>query len=165
MAQVVFPTVMDIYHVASRMRDEEVAQYLAATGLPAYDPDECTRRVLSQMGEFSFGLLDADGMPIVVGGYIETREKCFTSWMMGSEESWQKHWRTITKVSRRTMDALLNEGRAQRISDYSLRARNKAQDWYKGGLGLEFSHVERKWYANGEDANCYIKLRADNGNG
>lgn len=158
MADVVFPSVLDVYHVASRMRDEEIEQYLAATGLEAFDPDECTRRTLGIMGEFSFAILDLEGLPIVVGGYIETRDKVFQSWMMGSNEAWGKHWRTITKVSRRTMDALLSSGRAHRISDYSLCARNKAQDWYKGGLGMEFSHVERKWFANGADANCYIKL-------
>lgn len=158
MANVAFPSVLDIYHVASRMRDEEVAQYLAATGMEVFDPDECTRRTLGMMGEFSFTILDADGMPIVVGGYVEARDKVFQSWMIGTEEAWAKHWRTITKVSRRSMDSLLKSGRAQRISDYSLRARNKAQDWYKDGLGMAFSHVERKWFANGEDANCYIKV-------
>jgi hypothetical protein len=155
----VTPTVLDIYHIALRMRDDEQAQYLAWAQVEQYDPDEATRMVLSMMGEVNFALLDENGEAYCVGGFTESRPKVWQSWMMGTDDGWKNHWREITKASRRIMDTLLASDRCHRIHDYSLVTRTAAHRWYVKGLGMKFSHNEQKWFSDGQDAACYIRVK------
>jgi hypothetical protein len=156
---VVTPTISDILYIAGRMRDDEIAQYLALTGLSEYDPDVCTRTVLRVMGDVNFCLLDADGLPYCVGGYDEIRPMVWQTWMMGTPEGWEKHWMDITKFSRRTMDSLLASDRAHRVQCYALATRTEAQEWYKRGLKMEFEGTLRKLFADGQDGVCYVKVK------
>lgn len=155
----VTPTVGDILYIAGRMREDEIAQYLALTGLTEYDPDVCTRTVLRVMGEVNFCLLDSDGLPYCVGGFDEIRPKVWQTWMMGTPDGWDKHWREITKASRRLMDNLLASGRAHRVQCYALATRTQAQEWYKRGLKMDFEANVRKLFADGQDGVCYVKVK------
>lgn len=155
------PTVLDIAYVTSRMRKDEIEQFLAITGDTDYDPDDCARMVIRSMGEINFALLDSDGMAYCVGGYDEVRPKVWQTWMVGTHEGWETNWRTITKASRRTMDYLLESGRANRIQCYSLPTRTMAQEWYKRGLGMVLEGTVKNMFADGQDAVCYIKTRGE----
>jgi hypothetical protein len=156
---VVTATLSDLLFVAHRMRDDEIEQYLAITGNEAYDPDDCVRSVLQVMGEVNFCMLDADGNPYCIGGYDEIRPKVWQTWMMGTPDGWKNHWRDITKLSRRTMDALLSSSRAHRVQCYALASRTEAHDWYRRGLGMTFEATVQKLFADGQDGVCYVKVK------
>lgn len=154
-----YPTVLDIALVASQMREDEIDQYLSFSGVKEYDPDEFVKMVIAGLGADSFVLYGDDELPYCIGGYVEVRPYVWQTWMMGTQDGWDKHWRTITKESRRTMDELLKSGRAHRIQCYSLSARISAHNWYKRGLGMKFECVAQKLFADGRDACCHIKVR------
>lgn len=159
MSHLISPTVGDILYIASRMREDEIEQFLAMTGLKEYDPDVMTKAVLGSMGNVSFVLLDNDAVPYCAGGFTQVLPMVWQTWMMGTPIGWEKNWRDITKYSRRMMDNLLKSGQANRIQCYSLRARTNAQLWYKRGLGMKFeSHIE-KLFADGQDGTCYVKIK------
>ena len=151
--------VLDVYHISLNMREDEIEQYLAITGLDNYDPDVCTRTVLGMMGEIRFCLFDDDGQAYCIGGYLEISPKVFQTWMMGTNEGWEKHWRSITKFSRRTMDALLESDRCNRIQCTSLSTREFTHNWYKRGLGMKYESLIQKYYADGRDAVCYVRIK------
>ena len=149
----------DIFHVAYRMRQDEVDQYLSITGYSEYNPFEFVESVLASKGEIEFGLYDNDGMPYCVGGLIQVRPKVWQTWMAGTQEGWDKHWRSITKLSRRAIDDLLKSNLCNRVQCYSLHSRHKTHEWYRRGLGMDFESINHKFFADGQNAACHVKIK------
>lgn len=152
------PLIEDLAWLAKRMRPDEIAQYLALTGQTEYDPDQCARALASISG-VNFVLVDREGYPVCAGGFEEVRLKVWQTWMVGTTEGWAKHWRAITKHSRRLMDNLLASDRAHRVQTYALASRRAAHVWYERGLGQTFEGVHRGLFADGQDGVCYAKVK------
>lgn len=152
------PLVEDFAYLARRMRPDEIAQFLALTGQKEYHPDFAARAFLMTPG-MSFVLVDRANLPFCAGGFEEVRPGVWQTWMVGTMEGWAKHWRAITKHSRKTMDFLFNEQGARRIQTYALASRKDAHEWYARGLKQEFEGLHRQFFADGQDAVCYARVR------
>lgn len=149
----------DVAYLARRMRPDEIAQYLALTGLTEYQPDVAARAFLAVRGP-SFTVLGEDDRPVCCGGFEETRAGVWQPWMIGTLEGWATYWRFLTKTSRRLMAQLFDEG-ARRIETYALASRKEAHEWYARGLGQQCEGVLRGWFADGQDAVLYARVRGD----
>lgn len=152
------PSVFDVGWLCQRMRSDEIAQWCALTGHATYDAELAARGVLATMGPFAFSILGDDNMPVVVGGFVETRPRVFQTWMVGTEEGWTSHWRSITKHAKRAMDALLKE-RAHRVETVALASREAAHAWYVGGLGMKQEATLRRYFSDGQDGVMFSKVR------
>lgn len=153
------PSVEDFLEVASNMRQDEIDQYLSITGYSVYNPQDFVASVLDCLGEIRFGLYDNSGNPYCVGGLIQVRHKVWQTWMAGTPEGWDKNWRSITKLSRRAIDDLLKSDLCNRVQCYSLHSRHKTHEWYVRGLGLELESINRKFFADGQNAACHVKIK------
>lgn len=151
--------VEDVAYVARQMRGDEVAQFLALTGAETYDPNICAMALLAIRGP-RFTLVGSDDLPFCVGGFEEISPGVFQPWMAGTMDGWEKHWRFITKTSRRCMDQLFEQG-ARRIQTIALASRKDAHEWYARGLRQQFEGLHRAWFADGQDAVCYARVRGD----
>lgn len=157
--RIVAPEVEDIGYLSRRMRADEIEQWLALTGFKAYDPNRAAASIIATMGEVSFCLIDRAGSPIVAGGYEEVRPGVWQSWMVGTEDSWAKHWRAITKYAKSTMTTLLQSDRAHRVQTHALASRKAAHVWYARGLGMTYEGTHRAYFADGQDAVCYARVK------
>ena len=153
------PLVEDIAYLSRRMRADEVEQWLALTGFTDYDPNEAARAVLATMGEVAFCLVDAHDRPIVAGGFTRVRPGVWQSWMIGTDESWAAHWRSITKAARKTMDRLLATPDCNRVQTLALESRTEAHRWYVEGLGMVDEGPKRRVFANGADGREFSKVK------
>lgn len=151
--------VEDYAHVARHMRPDEIAQFLALTGMKDYDPDICARALLAIRGPRFTGVGE-DGFPFCVAGFEEIMPGVWQPWMAGTMDGWDKYWRFITKTTRHWMDQLFADG-ARRIQILSLASRKDAHEWYARGLHHQFEGLHRAWFADGQDAVCYARVRGD----
>lgn len=144
----------DFVHVAVNMRADERAQWSAFRAKP-YNAMECAADMASH-GLASWALLDGDGLAFYVGGLSNQRPGVFTTWAAGTPEGWNKHWRGITRESRRLLDDALANG-AHRIEIVSLASRPEAGDWYSRGLGMKAEGTLHRYAGDGQDAIMYAK--------
>lgn len=147
----------DVVYVAHRMRPDEIAQYLALTGLTQYDPELAARAFLSIQGP-SFTIVGADDLPACCGGFEQTRPGIWQPWMCGTMDGWERHWRFMTKATRRVMRHLFSQG-ARRIETYSLASRTEAHEWYARGMQQQCEGVLRQWFTDGQDAMLHSCVR------
>ena len=150
--------VTDLVRLAYEMRDDEKDQWCAVTGEPDYDADKAGR-MFAQIGGISWTYVNAAGEPVASGGFEEVRPKVWQTWMAGTMEAWEQHWRPITRHAKRLGDSLLREGHAHRIQTYALAERTAAHRWYEA-LGQRFEATLEQFFADGRDAVCYVKTRA-----
>ncbi len=153
------PMVSDVVYLARQMRSDEIAQYLAVSGFSQYDPDDAVRNFLSIPGE-SYVLVDDKHMPILLGGFSPVRRGVYEGWQVGTDAGWAKHWRAITKVSRRLIDGMLDREGVHRIQVCAVASRaENTFKWYQHGLGLSVDGTLPGYCANGEDAIMFSKVR------
>lgn len=144
------PVIEDFGYLARRMRPDEVAQWLALTGLPDYNADECAR-VFAAMRGPSYALIGPDGKPILLGGFEPVRAGVYRAWLLGSMAGWDAHWHAITRICRRLLRDLL-AGDAHRVEVYALASREAAHGWYVDGLRMTREGTHPGWFADGQDA-------------
>lgn len=157
--RLVDPTVFDVGWLSERMREDEIAQWCALTGHATYDPNLAARAIVATMGPLAFAVVGSDNLPVAVGGFTEDRPGVFQTWMVGTADGWARHWRGITKHSRKVMDGLLASGRAHRIQTHALAGRRAAHVWYERGLGMTREGTLRRYFADGQDAVVFSKVR------
>lgn len=158
--RLVKPTVMDLGYLAMRMREDEIEQYLALTDADEYDPDTAARGFAAIPG-ISFALVTPDNLPVCAGGMEEVRPGIWQTWMVGTQDGWNRYWRSITKHTRRVMDGLLASGRARRIQTNALASRTAAIEWYRRGLGMAYEGLWKAYGKHGEDVMCFARLREE----
>ncbi len=144
------PLVQDFARIAQDMRPDEIAQFKAFTGVPDYNPDVVARALIASPGP-QFVLVDRDNLPVAVGGFEPIAPGVFETWGIGTLTGWGKHWRAITKQSRRQMERVFAAG-AHRIQIISLASRVEAHHWYRHGLGMAFEGTLTSYCADGSDA-------------
>lgn len=154
------PTVpMDIFYICHNMRQDEVEQLRAFFPMDEYDPDEAALMFLNKGGP-KMTLVDENDMPICVGGYESVSEGVMQSWMAGTMEGWQKHWRSITKSSLWMIEQLFMQGIA-RVQTNALASRVGACEWYVKSLGMTYEGTWRKFGRQGQDVACFSRLAED----
>lgn len=153
-------SVIGLAYLAENMREDEKDQFCALTGADVYDADDCARALVELQG-IRFALIGDDNMPIIAGGFYETRPMVWQGWLAGTQAGWDKHWRTITKTCRKVMDNLLLSDRCHRVEIVALSSRTKAGSWYMKGLGYKFEGVQRSLFADGRDGATYARITGD----
>lgn len=123
------------YALAMNMRADEIEQYLAFTGEETFDFEEAARRFISFAG-VKFTLMDEGGDPIICGGFYPVAPGVWRSWMAGTMEGWEKHWRRITKASRWLIEEMFKTAHARRLETSALASRIATLAWYEKSLGL-----------------------------
>jgi hypothetical protein len=149
------PTLLDMLIVASQARDEEKEQYTVMFGRE-WIAQEVANECFNKDGA-KFVFLDED-KPFVVGGWEPLIDGVWQSWMIGNMEYWETHWRTITKLSRKTMEIMFDGG-ARRLQTCATASRTKACEWYVRGLKMQPEGILRSFGMNGEDIAMFSKIR------
>lgn len=151
------PTVVDLAYLAEHMREDERAQWCALLGAESYDSDIAARIFATTQG-FAWCLYE-DDMPLVAAGLQPIQSGVYQTWMVGTADAWERHWRRITKECRRMFDGLLADGTARRIQTYALESRVFAHQWYAKGLGQHYEGTLAEWFTDGQNAVCYAVTR------
>lgn len=149
------PTMLDLLKLCSDARPDEIEQYQELTG-NEWLMDEVANEHYNRQGT-KFVLLDGD-YPIVAGGWDLLIDGVWQSWMVGTMSNWGTHWRSITKYTRRTMDAMFEDG-ARRLQTCATAKRTEACEWYRRGLLMQREGVFRGWGVNGEDMVMYARVK------
>ena len=152
------PKLFDFLQVCHRLPSDEKEQYEAFSG-EAYDPEKIAAIVSLRDGPG--WVIVAEGKPIVVAGYAMIRPGVWQDWLLSTPEAWTTHWRGVTKICRRAMDAMLRS-EAHRLQCVSLASRIHAHRWYRP-LGLVQEGVLHGYGVNGEDAIMFARLRDPDG--
>lgn len=152
------PLVQDFAYIAERMRPDEVANFLAMSGLDEYVPDVAARSWVMAEGT-SFAMLDRSGLPVVVWGFCPIRKGVYEAWAAAPMDGWNRYWRAFTKTCRRQMDEMLTSGDAHRIQVCTLASRVEAHAWYEKGLHMAREGLHRAYCADGSDAVMFARVR------
>ncbi|TPG08321.1 hypothetical protein EAH88_11870 [Rhodanobacter glycinis] len=153
-----FPIVQDFAYIAANMRPDEIAQYLALTGISEYAPDVAARSMIASPGH-QFVMVNSSNLPVLVGGFCPVRAGVFEGWAAGTPDGWATHWRAITKVCRGLLDDLMANG-AHRVETFALASRTQAHEWYERSLLMQREGVLRGYFADGQDAIVFSRVSA-----
>ncbi len=148
------PLLLDYVYVASRLPADQRKQWEVLTG-NAFDPDAMALCLAGRAGP-KWALVDVDTTPLVIGGYEMLREGVWQDWMIGTEDAWRNHWRSITKHCKRLMDLML-EKEAHRLQTVALADRVMAHKWF-GALGMKCEGTLRGYGVNGEDCVMFARV-------
>lgn len=149
--------VEDLAYLARRMRPDEIEQDLAMTGATEYDPESAIIKMAAVNGP-KFVILD-DGVPVVAGGFWQVRPGVWEGWQLGTLDGWAKHWRTITKVTRRLNDRMLARREVHRLQLIGLAGRDKTFEWYERSLAYRREAILHRYCANGADAVMFYRTK------
>lgn len=147
----------DLAYLARNMRPDEIAQDLAMTGAAEYDPQQAILKMAAVAGP-KFVLL-ADGVPVVAGGFWQVRPGVWEGWQLGTMAGWEKHWRAITKITRKLNDRMLAEPNVHRLQLYGQAGRDKTFEWYERSLGYHREATLSRYCANGDDAVLFARIK------
>jgi hypothetical protein len=152
------PPLIDFLKVCSQLPADERQQYEVFSG------DTFNAERLAALYSLRAGpswVLTVEGEPICIAGFDMIRAGVWQDWMFSTPIAWSKHWRLVTKTSRKVMGAMLQSS-AHRLQCVSLASRVHAHRWYRT-LGLELEGTLRGYGVNGEDALMFSRLRISNG--
>lgn len=147
----------DLAYLARNMRSDEIEQDLAMTGMSEYDPQSAILKMASVYGP-KFVIL-ADNVPVVAGGFWQVRPGVWEGWQLGTMAGWEKHWRTITKVTRKLNDQMLAQPDVHRLQLLGLAGREKTFEWYERSLAYTREATLRGYCANGADAVMFSRIK------
>lgn len=149
------PTWEEALLICRNARPDEQEQYHALTGR-SWDAEAVAAEIMGKDG-LKWLVLD-NKHPFVMGGYDHVVNNVYQSWMVGTMVDWQTHWRSITKVSRKVMQAVLDSG-ATRLQTCVLASRTKTCEWYVRALKMELEGYMRGFGANGETMAMYARVK------
>jgi hypothetical protein len=151
------PLVEDYATIAKTMRPDEIAQFLAMSGMREYVPDIAAKAWINSPGP-AFVVVDRDNKPLAVSGFTPVHDGVYEAWAAAPLRTWQRHWRAVTKYCVRQMSALL-EADAHRIQICALATRTEAHAWYEKGLHMTREGLLRAYCADGSDAVMFARVR------
>ena len=146
----------DVFYLCERMRADEQEQMRAFFDL---DAEQTPLFFLNKTGP-RYTLIGDDGMPLACGGWEPVSDGVMQSWMIGCDEAWTTHWRSLTKASRWLMDALLSHG-IRRLQTNALASRTGACEWYERGLGMKPEGIWRQYGRQGQDVAAFSRVAGD----
>jgi len=149
------PTMIELLFLCSEAREDEIEQYEALVGV--WDFERAAIGFYNKFG-IKFSLLNDEGTAICAGGWEEIIPGVWQSWMVGTDNYWEKYWRSITKYSRRVMDGLFDTG-ARRLQTGALASRVEACNWYVRGLKMEREGLCRSFGLKGEDMATFVRIK------
>lgn len=147
----------DLIELCAQMRQDERDQYVALTGATGFDFERAANAMYNTPGH-RFLLVSGSDERLAVGGFEDVRPGVWRSWLVGTPNAWEKHWRSITEASRYVAECLFEDG-AHRIEDYMLAERKDAGLWCKNGLGMQLDGIMPNYAADGRDVAVYSRTR------
>lgn len=157
MTMLVAPSMLDMLRICSRPREDEVEQYQEMTG-NEWKTDDVANDLYSRRG-VKWCIKDEELAPVAVFGAELVIPGVWQTWMISSTESWEKHWRAITRHSRRVMGAMFSDASARRIQTMALASRVEACNWYEKGLRMTLESIAKGFGVTGQDFACYVRFR------
>lgn len=152
------PSLVDILRMTHNAREEEIEQHEALYG--PWNAEAVAADLFTKVGH-KFVLLTDAGEPVVVGGWDPLIDGVWQSWMVGTAEGWEQHWRSITKFSHKVMRTMFQSCGARRLQTNGLAKRVLACKWYAEGLGMTHEGTMRGFGLNGEDLAFYSRVKED----
>lgn len=154
------PTLQDLVVLCAQMRPDEIAQWHALVDPDCYLPSgrfdfEKAAVLLYQLPGLKFSLFCGNTL-VVAGGYFDNGNGVYRSWMVGTMETWQKHWRSITEAANFVMECMLEDG-IRRLETLALSSRTLTGRWYTKGLKMTEEGVLRAYGTNGENVTVYSR--------
>lgn len=144
--------------LCERMRADEIEQYMAFTGAERFVPEIAAHGMFS-LGGHRCTVVDEKNLPVVAGGYSEVIPGVWNTWMVGSQEGWDKHWRSITRACRWMQHFMFEEVGARRIETMALASRVDACHWYEKSLNMIYEGTRTGFGMGGEDVAFYGRVR------
>lgn len=154
--RLVQPTMLQLLTLTAQARPDEIEQYEALVARE-WNVDDVANDHYNRIG-VKFCLTTDDGTPVAAGGWDPIIDGVWQSWMVGTMDQWGRHWRSITKASRRVMDRLEESG-ARRLQTNALASRAAACQWYVKGLKMQPEGVMRGFGMNGEDVAMFARVK------
>jgi hypothetical protein len=96
---------------------------------------------------------------LVVAGFIPQRPGVARTWMLATDEAWEKYGKELTIYTERGI-ALQLESRLHRVETVCLDSHTAAKAWYPR-LGLKQEATLAKFCTDGSDAALFVRLRGD----
>lgn len=149
------PMLMDYAIVCHQLPEDQRRQWVALGSGQPFDSEEMALQLASRSDPAWTGI-GLDGKPIFVGGFSYIRPGVWQDWLITTPEAWTDHWRAVSKVCRRMVDAMLED--AHRIQCVALADRTRAHEWYRV-LKYEFEGVLHGYGAEGQDAVMYARVK------
>ena len=155
-AGVISPTLPVLTYLCERARADEVEQYRELTFSSEYDP-EASAVAFWRAGKWALAVADERGVPAAAGGFEEVQPGVWQSWMVGTDEGWEKCWIDIHRATRFLTEKLVDSGLARRLQTTALAKRFEAREWYER-LGLSLEGTMRGYSASGLDVVMYGRV-------
>jgi len=149
------PRMVDLLSLCDSARPDEQQQFTALTGQD-WEPEAVANIFYNKPG-VKFVAKDR-GVPFVAGGWEPVIDGVYQSWMVGTMGFWESHWRSITKVSLKSMIYMFNNG-ARRLQTCVTADRAEACNWYIRGLKMRFEGLFEGFGIHGEDMAMFAKLK------
>jgi hypothetical protein len=152
------PLLLDFVKVCLSMPQDERDQLEAFTG-EKYDIDGAA------VGNFTVPgpkwVIKWDDEPICIGGFVPQRPGVYRDFMLTTPGAWEKHWFAVTRIARRAMDGMLQNGAhrlecvapAKRLAD-----RSCIEKWY-AAIGYNKEATLHGYCASGADAVLFSRVR------
>ena len=156
MIQLMQPTMLDLLMLCSEARPDEIEQYRELTG-KEWITDEVANDFYNRPG-VKFALINGN-TPIVAGGFYMLIDGVWESWMVGTMNHWETHWRSITKWSRRVMDLMFSENGARRLQTCASAKRIKTCEWYTRGLKMHQEAILKGFGVTGGDMVIFARMK------
>lgn len=147
----------ELAYLARHMRPDEIEQDLAFSGEAEFSPEAAARRMINAEGP-KFVIV-AEGLPVVAGGFVFVRPGVWQGWQAGTIEGWDKHWRTITKATRKLNDRMLADPAVHRLQLCALAGRELAFEWYERSLRYQREATLSRYCASGADAVMFSRIK------
>jgi hypothetical protein len=123
----------------------------------AFDSDDVARQAANYPG--LAWTIEAEGFPIVVGGFIPQRPGVYRTWFYATTDAWERFGRPVTKLVRQVLHQMLVE-QAHRVEVVTLADRARTHWWYEV-LGLHREALLEGYGASGQDAVLYVALKPE----
>lgn len=152
-------TLADLWLVCRNMRQYDVDEFMADSGAEQWNFETAAIALANKRG-VRFCLALPNGDPLACGGFDEMTPGNWQSWLIGTEDGWRGHWRSITKATIGAFDSLFASG-ARRVQVNTLESRSEAIRWYTQSLHMTHEGVWRGYGANGENFAQFAVLKQE----
>lgn len=121
-------------------------------------------RFIAALGQHSIGTValikakDTESPALVVAGFIPLRPGVLRTWMLATDEAWDKYGGELTVYTERGIALQLNG--ARRIETICPDSHELAKAWYPR-LGLKQEATLAKYCSDGSDAALFVRVRGD----
>lgn len=128
---------------------------------PEYDAGAAADVFIARAGVGGY-YLTPDGRPVCAGGWEPSSGMpgVWSSWMVATDEAWDRYAMDLTRGTRWMMSQLLMGG-ARRLETCVLESRTDAQIWFTDHLGMQLEGRRRAYCPSGEDVLLYSFTRED----